>query len=247
MNLQDKNVIVTGAGKGIGFSCVKNLIHNGAFVYALVRKKKDVEKFNFLDKKSLKIFVGDVRDKKIIKKILINSENNRKIINGLVNNAGIRFRKNFLDISSRELLEVFENNFFSIFYICQEYSRYAIKNNIKASIVNISSIVGNLGFDALSAYATSKGALNALTKSLAIEFATNKIRVNSISPGFTKSSYYKKFKKKKKLYDWTISRIPLKRWGEVEEISELISFLISNKSSYITGENINIDGGWSAF
>ncbi len=72
-----------------------------------------------------------------------------------------------------------------------------------------------------------------------------KIRANSVSPGFTKTSFFKSFKKdKKKLYNWTLSRIPQKRWGEAKEISELIYFLISENSNYITGENINIDGGW---
>ena len=65
-----------------------------------------------------------------------------------------------------------------------------------------------------------------------------------INPGFIKSSYFKKFKKNKKLYNWTISRTPLKRWGESREVSDLVKFLISDESTYITGESINIDGGW---
>ena len=70
------------------------------------------------------------------------------------------------------------------------------------------------------------------------------IRANTINPGFTKTSFYKKFKKEK-IYNWTISRIPLKRWGEANEIANLVEFLLSDKSSYINGETINIDGGWS--
>jgi NAD(P)-dependent dehydrogenase (short-subunit alcohol dehydrogenase family) len=83
-----------------------------------------------------------------------------------------------------------------------------------------------------------------LTKSFALEFAGFGIRANSISPGFTKTSYYDKFKKNKTLYDWTLSRIPQKRWGSSKEISEMISFLLSDRCKYINGENINIDGGW---
>ena len=75
--------------------------------------------------------------------------------------------------------------------------------------------------------------------------ATHKIRANLVNPGFTKTSFYRKFKKKKKLYNWTLSRIPSNRWGEPEEIANLICFLLSTKSNYITGETINIDGGWS--
>ena len=104
--------------------------------------------------------------------------------------------------------------------------------------------VGKIGFNELSVYASSKGAIDSLTKSLATEMSENNIRVNSISPGFTKSSFYLKFKKKKKLFNWTLNRTPMKRWAETSEISSVISFLISEKSSYINGENINVDGGW---
>ena len=75
--------------------------------------------------------------------------------------------------------------------------------------------------------------------------AKNKIRANIISPGFTKTSYFKNFKRKKKLYNWTINKIPMRRWGNPDEISNLIIFLLSENSEYITGENIKIDGGWS--
>ena len=114
-----------------------------------------------------------------------------------------------------------------------------------ASVVNISSIVGHLGFNELSGYGSTKAALNGLTKCLASEF-NGKIRFNSINPGFTKTSFYENFKvNQKKLYKWTLSRIPMKRWGKPIEIAELIYFLCSDKSSYINGEIINIDGGWS--
>ena len=110
----------------------------------------------------------------------------------------------------------------------------------------ITSIVGNLGFDELSNYASSKGALEALTKSLAIEYAKKGVRINSIAPGFVESSYATNFKKNNKLYKWTLNKIPMGRWGKCSEISPMVEFLISNKSSYITGSTIFIDGGWSA-
>ena len=74
--------------------------------------------------------------------------------------------------------------------------------------------------------------------------AKKNIRANIISPGFTETSYFNNFKKKKDLYNWTLSRIPMNRWGKSEEISKAILFLLSDESSYITGENINVDGGW---
>lgn len=243
MKSYTKNVLITGAGKGIGENLVKLFILNGYFVYALIKNKKDNLKFKNL--KNVSIINGNVNNHKLVEKIFLKSNKDKRIITGLVNNAGIRKRKKFLDISNNDLNEVFQTNFFSIFKIMQSFSKNLIKKKIPGSIVNISSIVGQTGFDELSSYGSSKGAVISLTKCFAIEMAKKNIRANSVSPGFTKTSFYKSFKKdKKKLYSWTLSRIPQKRWGETHEISELIYFLISEKSNYITGENINIDGGW---
>jgi len=128
----------------------------------------------------------------------------------------------------------------------QELIRYFRKNKKGFfSIVNIGSIVGVNGFSELSGYASTKSALEALTKCLATEFGNEKIKVNIIQPGFIKTSYYEKFKKnKKKLYNWTLSRIPQKRWGDPADVTNLAMFLISDKSNYINGQSIVCDGGW---
>ena len=128
-------------------------------------------------------------------KFLIIQKKRKHLFNCLINNAGIRQRKKFIKISNNELNEVFENNFFSVYKLIQKFSKeFKFKGNM-GSIINISSIVGNLGFKELSGYASTKAALDGLTKSLAAELAEKKIRVNSIAPGFIKSSYFKNFKK----------------------------------------------------
>lgn len=244
MILKNKNILITGAGKGLGESCVHSFSKNGGFVIALIKNKKDNDKFRNIQ--NLRIYNGDVRNKKLITKIFVESKKNKKSINCLVNNAGIRFRKKFSSIKKKEIENVFNINFFSIFYMMQIFSSFVQKNKIKGSIVNISSIVGQLGFNELSGYASSKGALTALTKSYAAEMSEIGIRANTISPGFIKTSYYENFKKnKKKLYKWTLSRIPQKRWADPKEVAELVSFVLSDKSRYLNGENISIDGGWS--
>ena len=242
ISLRDKNILITGVGKGIGYNILNDFVKRGAFVYGLTRSKADLKKIG--KSKKFKVFLGDVRDISKIEKIFKVSKKDNRLINGLVNNAGIRQRKKFESIKKKEINEIFDINFFSIFRIMQAYFKYLKKNKIKASIVNIGSIVGNNGFDSLVGYASTKGALKSLTQSFAGEKAKYKIRANLINPGFVKTSYYEKFKSKKKLFNWTLSRIPQKRWGEPEEISALASFLISDDSSYITGETINIDGGW---
>ena len=238
----NKNILLTGVGKGLGKEMIFNFVKNGAFVYGITRSRKDIKALSKL--KNTKIFYGDVRNAKILAKILKQSIKDKRLINGLVNNAGIRQRKEFLKISKKNLKEIFEINFFSIFQLIQIYIRYIKRFKISSSIVNVGSIVGETGFKDLSGYASTKGALKSLTKCLASEFSDDNIRFNQVNPGFVKTSYFKKFRKKKKLYNWTLSRIPMNRWGNSEEISNLVSFLLSDKSSYLTGETINIDGGW---
>ena len=240
--MKKKNILVTGAGKGIGLATTKKLLEDGNYVFAIIRDKKDNKKFDNYD--NLKIFNANIKNYKFIEKVLTYSHKIKKPITGLVNNAGIRQRKKFLKISSNDLKEIFTTNFFAAFKIMQIFTNSLIKKKLKGSIVNIASIVGQNGFSELSAYGATKGALISLTKSFAKEFGKMNIRVNCVSPGFTKTSFYKKFRTKKKLYNWTISRIPLSRWGNPDEIANMICFLLSDKSEYINGENINIDGGW---
>ncbi len=242
MNLNNKNILITGIGKGLGEQMTYQFVKDGAFVYGVTRSKSDLKKFKHM--KNIKIFHGDVRDLNLIKKIFNQSIREKRMINGLVNNAGIRQRLKFNKITNKKIKEIFEINYFSIFEILKIYSSYCLKRKIKASIVNIGSIVGETGFSELSGYSSTKGAIKSLTQCFAVEFASKNLRANLVNPGFTKTSYFKKFKSKKKLYNWTLSKTPLKRWAEAREIVPLVSFLLSDNSSYITGETINIDGGW---
>ena len=235
--------LITGASKGIGRSFLELLVKKKLFAIVLVRNAKEVS--NFKNNSNIKIFQGDITDDKIIIKIFDYIKKKKINVKYLINNAGQRQRKSFLKISKKNIKEIFDVNFFSIFNLTQKYVKYSKNKNFNCSVVNISSIVGSLGFEDLSGYGSTKSALDGLTKCLASEFK-GRIRFNSIQPGFTKTSFYEKFKKKRKsLYKWTLSRIPMKRWGNPNEIAELIFFLCSDKSSYINGETIKIDGGWS--
>ena len=245
LNLKNKVVLLTGAGKGIGRAILNLLIEEKVIIYAITRNKQDFK--NIKKNKNLFLFVGDVTNQEIINQIFLRAKKNKHKLNCLVNNAGIRQRKKFSDINKQDLNVIFENNFFSLFNMSQHFSKQFKYNKTMGSIINISSIVGNLGFSELAGYASTKAAIDGLTKSLAAEFSKKKIRVNSIAPGFVKSSYFKKFKKEKsKLYKWTLSRIPLKKWGENLDIAYLTLFLISENSEYINGQVIKIDGGWTS-
>ena len=245
LELKKKVVFLTGAGKGIGKEILNLLIKEKVIVYAITRNKND---FKWIKKnKYVYLFEGDITDQKLIDEIFDYSKRRKHLFNCLINNAGMRQRKQFLKITNNELNEVFENNFFSVYKLIQKFSKqFKFKGNM-GSIINISSIVGNLGFKELSGYASTKSALDGLTKSLAVELAKKKIRVNSIAPGFIKSSYFRNFKRDKaKLYKWTLSRIPINTWGENLDVAYLTLFLISEHSKYINGQIVKIDGGWTS-
>ena len=239
--LKNKIVLITGAGKGIGFDLAKKLNENNVNSYCIVKSNEDLKKFEKL--KNCFSKKGDIRKISDIKKIFKLAKKNKHNINCLVNNAGQRQRIKFKYLSQEKLRDIFEVNFFAQFNCIKEFIKN-FKGREAGSIVNIGSIVGQVGFKELSGYASTKMALMGLNRCLALEFTKKNIRSNIINPGFIKTSYFNKFKRKKKLYNWTLNNIPLGRWGETREISELICFLLSDKSSYINGENINIDGGW---
>ena len=185
--LKQKNFVLTGGGKGIGFATLNKLYDLGANVALITRSKSDVIKIKKIFKKKVLVFCGDVSNEEDRKSFFYIVKKKMKNLDGLINNAGIRQRKNFEDISQSDLDHIYEINLKSIFFLTQIFSKIIKKNT--GSIINISSIVGPFGFRQLSGYALSKSGLIGLTKSLAIEFSDRKVRVNSISPGFIKSSY----------------------------------------------------------
>ena len=246
ITLNDKKILISGVGKGIGKSMLFHCLKQGAFVVGFTKSQKDITDIKKKNFTNLILFKGDVSDQKFINYLFKYLKKRNIKLNGLINNAGIRQRKSFLKINEKDLFEILKINFFSVFQISQKFINQTNKK-ISSSIVNVGSIVGPIGFSELTGYASTKSALNGLTKSLSTELKSKnyKVRVNCINPGFTKSSYFENFKKKRKLYSWTLKNIPVKRWGEPEEISELASFLLSDNSSNISGQCINIDGGWT--
>ena len=242
--LKDKKILISGVGKGLGLDMLYKCIDNGAYIYGFTRSKNDIKKINKKYLTKSKIFVGDITNDKFLKRLFSYFKKNKIYLDGLINNAGQRQRKSFIDFTKKDIEQIIKVNFVSTFLLTQLF----VKNskNHGESIVNIGSIVGEKPFSNLVGYASSKSAVSGFTKSLALKLAEkkNNIRVNCINPGFTKTSYFKKFKKNKKLYNWTISKIAAGRWADSFEISKLAVFLLSKKSSYINGQIINIDGGW---
>ena len=144
-----------------------------------------------------------------------------------------------------EILNVSAVNLFGAVNLTKVVLPYLLAGG-SGKIVNISSILSLQGLPDLSAYAISKGGLDAFTRSMAVELADKNITVNSVLPGFSKTSYFEKFAEDEGLLKMTLDRIPMGRWGEPEELIGVCKFLLSSESSYITGASIPVDGGWLA-
>ncbi len=247
--LENKVCIITGAGKGIGRAITDSFLQNGAKLSVVTRSSADIELLQ--DEMSeysnnLITVCGDISEQSVVDEIYSKTSKQYGRADVLVNNAGMRFRKKFTEITADEMQQVMDVNFMSIFRMCQAVIPIFLTQG-GGKIINMSSIAGTLGLPELSAYVSSKAAIIGLTRSLALEFAENNIMVNAIAPGFCKTSYFKNFEKNNKLYDFTIERTPMRRWGESEEIANSCLYLASDLCSYTTGETLNVDGGWSAW
>lgn len=249
LNLHNKVCIVTGAGKGIGCETAKMFYNLGCKIAIITRNKNDIlalEKELCVDNERFIGFVGDVSDATQVNEFVTQVIDKFHVIDILINNAGMRFRKKINEITFEEWQRVMNVNMGSVFLLSQCVGRYMVSQHY-GKIINMTSIVGTLGLPELTAYAASKGAIISFTKSLALEWAKFNINVNAIAPGFCKTSYAEEFEKNKELYDFTISRTPLGKWGESSDISKACVFLASDMSDYVTGEVVNVDGGWSAW
>jgi NAD(P)-dependent dehydrogenase (short-subunit alcohol dehydrogenase family) len=249
IGLKGKVCIITGAGKGIGYACAKAFAAEGARLAVISRSKDDLERLSqdlALSESDFYMMSGDVSDGVIVSEFIANVIAKYGVIDVLVNNAGIRFRKKFLEISYEEWQHVMNVNAGSTFLFCKEVGQHMVARN-SGKIINMASIIGTLGLPELVGYGASKGAIISLTKSLSLEWAENNINVNVIAPGFCETSYADNFKEQSDLYQFTIDRTPMKKWGSSSDIANACIYLASDMSKYVTGEVLSVDGGWSSW
>jgi 3-oxoacyl-[acyl-carrier protein] reductase len=245
--LNNKKIyIVTGGFSGIGLAICINLLNNNHKVISIgktpnkaLNLKKKFKKF----KKNFDPIVCNLENENSIKDLKKYLSKNYVKIDGLVNNAGINpSRNNILKTSLSDWNKTLNVNLTGVFLITK-YIISNLKNN--SSIVNISSVAAK-GMKNRISYSTSKAGLIGFTKSLAIDFAKRKIRVNCLLPGYVKTNLVKNYlgnlniNEKKEL----VEKHALNQIGEPQDISELVNFLLSEKSKWMTGSVINIDGGY---
>lgn len=247
-DLEGKSCLITGAGKGFGRNMADGFFAAGCRLVLVTRSKEDIEtlRSEFRDTDRTVIIEGDVSDSATVTEIFETTMEAFGQLDILINNAGMRFRKPFLEIDESEFKKVMDNNLMSVALLCKAFIPVMLENKF-GKIINISSVAGNRGLPYLSAYVTSKSAVNGLTKSLALEFAQSGLNINAIAAGFCKTSYFENFKKNQELYEFTLKRTPVGRWGNPEDITNACLYLASEASSFVTGEILNVDGGWGAW
>ncbi|MDC0982381.1 3-oxoacyl-ACP reductase FabG [Candidatus Pelagibacter sp.] len=239
-NLENKNIIVTGASGGIGNSIIKKLNEAGANILASGTR---IEKLEELKKnyKNIKILKFDISQSDKIEEFIENATSELGgSLDGLVNNAGITQDNLAIRMSLDEWQKVININLTSTFLM----SKFAIKKMLKnksGKIVNITSVVGHTGNLGQVNYTASKAGIVAMSKSLAIEYAKKNININCISPGFIKTAMTEKIDDKFK--EVIISKIPSARLGEPDDIANAVLFLSSEESNYINGETLHVNGG----
>lgn len=241
-SLKDKTILVTGASSGIGKAIAIECSKMGASVIITARNEQRLHE-------TLLEMEGE-QNKSIIADLSIDEDIDRLVneipkIDGIVHCAGFTIPKPFNFISKADVDSVMKVNFTTPVFLTQKLLKTK-KINKKASIVFISSISGvYVSYTAGSLYSASKGAVNGIVKGMAIELATKQIRVNSVNPGMIETNILSSGVVSEEQLNEDKKRYPLKRYGKPEEVAYAVIYLLSDASSWTTGSNILIDGGYT--
>ena len=239
--------LVTGCGKGIGLSCLSELLHspwNDRTIGVTRSQNPTMQNLSESKDKHCDLYFQDVTDRVSASNLIENLHPSIHIKRAILN-AGIRSRIALADAGPGVFENVFSVNCLSTILWTKLLIERARKYEHPLNVLVVSSIVGARGFSDLSTYATSKSALEGFVRSAAVEYAKKQIIINAISPGFVASSYAESFRKNRAdLYQWTLDQTPMGRWGTCQEVAKVCAFLVSPDNTYMTGAVIPCDGGW---
>lgn len=257
MNLSNQIALVTGASQGIGSSIAIELASKGAFVFVNFKnhKQKALEVVKTIEEMNgqAQVIEADTTDEIQVKQMFQNIVNTKSRLDILVNNTGIQNEAALIDMTLDQWEDVIKTNLTSQFLCTKEaiilFLSQPKNNDLKSigKIVSISSVHDKIPWARHSNYSASKAGLLMFVKSIAQEYAKNKIRINAVSPGAIKTSINEKsWEDPKKLRD-LMDLIPYERMGETKDIANTVSWLVSDESDYINGTTIYVDGGMSLY
>ena len=244
--LQDKVCIITGAAQGIGKGIAERFASDGAVVYACDLHESTMDKWakECSERNNTRVIpmYFDVSDTEAVKNNFMTVFKKEKHIDVLVNNAGVVYNKKIGMIVRSETELMFRINVIAVIEMVQLCSRLMARTG-GGAIVNIASVTAVLGSPGQSAYSATKGAIMSFTKSAAKELAPQGIRVNAVAPGRIKTERFEElYEASGDKIDQRISRIALGRLGTPQDVANAVSFLASDRASYISGHILGVDG-----
>ena len=248
-DLSGKVALVTGASRGIGFAAATALAAAGADVIVCSRNLPAlgdvVKEIELSGRKTLATQV-DVSDPSSVRNMIAEARRAFGRLDILVNSAGQISRKPATEWSVQEWSESIDVNLRGTFLCCQEAGRNMILRREGGKIINVASLLSTIGVSNIVPYASSKGGVASLTRSLAVEWAKYGINVNAVGPGYVRTELTRALQDDATRSSNIVSRIPIGRWGTPQDLKGAFVFLASRASDYITGQIIYVDGGWTA-
>jgi NAD(P)-dependent dehydrogenase (short-subunit alcohol dehydrogenase family) len=247
-SLNGKIALITGASKGLGKAMALALSQAGATIALVSRDETKLQAVKREVEESggkAELFIADVKDEQQVERLEAEVSKRLGKIQILVNNAGVNLRKNLIDFSLSEWQSVIDTNLTSVFLMCRKFVPH-MRGTGYGRILNMTSIMSHVSLPQRSAYSASKAALLGLIRALAQELAPEGITVNGISPGPFGTEMNQSLMQDPDANAQFLANLPVGRWGKVEEIGGLASYLCSEAAGFITGTDILIDGGWCA-
>jgi NAD(P)-dependent dehydrogenase (short-subunit alcohol dehydrogenase family) len=246
--LEGKTALITGASKGLGKAMALALAAAGARQVLVSRNLDQLNEtaaaVRQLGVEAL-VFQADVTDENQIAQVATMVAEKCGKLQILINNAGINIRKSVTDFTLAEWQQVMNTNLTSAFLMCRAFVPL-MRGQGYGRILNLTSIKSHVSIAGRTAYSASKTGLLGFTRALALELAPDQITVNGISPGVFATEMNVPMMQNPELSRQFLSKIPLNRWGKVEEVGQLAVYLCSEDAGFITGTDVLIDGGWTA-
>jgi Tropinone reductase 1 len=246
-SLESKKALITGGTLGIGKAIVEELLKQNAEIYIVARNRQRLDNFiSLINEKGAKAYgiAADVSIQSGRDMLFDFISAHTDYLDIVVNNVGTNIRKKTIEYSNDEYDFIMNTNMNSAFYISKQ-SYNLLKKSESGALVNVLSVAGLTHLRTGSPYGMSKAALNQLTRNLAVEWASDNIRVNAVAPWYTKTPLVEKLLSDEKYLNDVLQRTPLGRIAEAEEVAAAVAFLCMPASSYITGQCLAVDGGFT--